>query len=38
MQQITINEKSLTEGSVLLAQEESVYSLLFSKKGSGEVL
>ena len=38
MQQITVNRESLTEGSVLLAQQEDSWSLSLSKNGSGILL
>ena len=38
MQKIKINKEALTEGSVLLAQEEGAYSLQLAKSGSGILL
>lgn len=38
MQQIIVNKEALTEGSVLLAEEEGVCSLQLSKRGSGILL
>lgn len=38
MQKIKINKEALTEGTVLLAQEEGAYSLQLAKSGSGILL